>query len=166
MCETAPCQSAPSLNHDRRATKGAKRYRLDVPRNVSVIGFDDIQNAAYHHRALATEENGNDCRRSVIAQSRPGRRQLSTPNCDRAGIGGPQIDGCSQHRLGLRVSTPHGRFSLFHITNYFNQDVPIFLGRFVTRTERVYKSTPRPSHSLQFVALPRFLDSQEAFAWR
>ena len=42
----------------------------------------------------------------------------------------------------------------------------MLLGRFVTRAEGVHKSAPGPSHSLQFVTLPRLLDRQEAFAWR
>jgi hypothetical protein len=68
----------------------------------------------------------------------------------------------------IRLERQHSEwgFSLFRIPGYFNQDVHIFLRRFVTRTERVHVPAPRPIHSLQFVALPRFHDGQEAFAWR
>jgi hypothetical protein len=50
-----------------------------------------------------------DCRRSSSCTESRGPDDDSYPRqivID--GTGGPQIDGCCQHRLGLRVSTPDG----------------------------------------------------------
>lgn len=82
---------------------GLHVHRVEVPKDVAVIGFDDVEESAYTHPTLTTMEAGRaDIAREAVARLLVRIQETSLPEADRE----PIYNFFAPFSLTLRDSTP------------------------------------------------------------